>query len=103
MEATDFDAPGLGEGELDRLWELGDVGSSRRLSPRRREVFGRLLSGESEKQGAAALGISRHTFHSTARQIYDHFGLAGRVALLSWVLGRSGGRGWNLQTDAVSR
>lgn len=63
-----------------------EVAALGRASPRAREVLGRLLSGDGEKQIAVALGISRHTVHVYVKQLYRIFGVCSRPELLSlWI------------------
>jgi DNA-binding CsgD family transcriptional regulator len=52
------------------------------LSPRMRQVLACLLEGESEKQAAARLGVSRHTIHEHVKRLHKHFGVASRGELL---------------------
>ncbi len=60
------------------------------LPPRVRQVLTCFLDGDSDKQAAARLGISRHTVNEYAKQINRHFGVTGRAELLArWVR-----RGW---------
>jgi DNA-binding CsgD family transcriptional regulator len=58
------------------------------LSPRLRQTLEGLLSGESEKQIAARLGISRPTVHEYVGGIYRHFGVEGRGELAAYFLRR---------------
>lgn len=55
---------------------------------RLRQVFHHLLTGESEKQVAAGLGISVNTLHHRAQDVYRHVGVEGRIELLSEMLRR---------------
>ena len=56
------------------------------LSPRQRETLKLLLSGDSEKQIAGKLALSRHTVHVYVKGLYRHFGASSRAELLSrWV------------------
>jgi DNA-binding CsgD family transcriptional regulator len=59
------------------------------LTPRRRQVFHRLLLGDGEKQAAIAIGISVHTLHSYTKQLYRHFGVCGRSELMALALKNS--------------
>jgi DNA-binding NarL/FixJ family response regulator len=44
------------------------------------------LRGESEKQIAQKLGLSRHTVHEYVGNIYRHFGVCSRAELMAmWV------------------
>ena len=56
------------------------------LSPRLRQTLQCLLSGDSEKQIAAKLEVSRHTVHVYVKGLYRRFGASSRAELLSkWV------------------
>jgi DNA-binding CsgD family transcriptional regulator len=57
-----------------------------RLSPRQQETLKHLLTGDSEKQIAAKLSVSRHTVHVYVKGLYRHFGASSRAELLArWV------------------
>jgi DNA-binding CsgD family transcriptional regulator len=60
-----------------------------KLSPRERETLQHLLSGDSEKQVAAKLQLSRHTVHIYVKTLYKHFGVNSRGELLAKCLGGS--------------
>lgn len=53
------------------------------LSPRRVQTLRRLLAGDSEKQIAVYLGISRHTVHVYVKGLYRHFEVSSRGELLA--------------------
>jgi DNA-binding NarL/FixJ family response regulator len=53
------------------------------LSPRMRQTLDRLLAGDSEKQIANHMGLSRHTVHVYVKAIYKGFGVSSRGELLS--------------------
>jgi DNA-binding NarL/FixJ family response regulator len=74
------------------------------LSPRLRQTLSGLLAGNSEKQVAATLGLSKHTVHLYVTAIYRHFGVNSRGELLALLL-RGGGRraGANGAVDAEDR
>ncbi len=56
------------------------------LSPRQRQTLSCLLIGDSEKQIAAKLSLSRHTVHVYVKGLYRHFGASSRGELLArWV------------------
>lgn len=56
------------------------------LPPRQQQVLFRLQSGNSEKEIAWALGISRHTVHVYVKLLYRSFGVRSRGELLSlWI------------------
>ncbi len=54
-----------------------------KLSPRERQTLQYLLAGDSEKQVAAKLDISRHTVHIYVKTLYKHFGVNSRGELLA--------------------
>jgi DNA-binding CsgD family transcriptional regulator len=58
------------------------------LSPRLRQTLACLLEGDSEKQVAWRLGLSRWTVHEYVTMLYRRFGVRSRAALLSHVLAR---------------
>lgn len=53
------------------------------LSPRTRQTLERLLAGDSEKQIATRLGVSRHTVHVYVKAIYKGFNVCSRGELLA--------------------
>src|SRR5688500_9364645 len=58
----------------------------RELSPRMQQTLQSLLTGDSEKQAAAKLGVSRNTVHVYVKQLYRRFGVNSRGELLAkWV------------------
>ncbi|TCO75483.1 helix-turn-helix transcriptional regulator [Chromatocurvus halotolerans] len=59
------------------------------LTPRMREVLMGLLAGESEKQIASRLGLSRHTVNRHVQRVYRHYDVTSRGRLLAKL--RSGG------------
>jgi len=60
--------------------------SAERLSPRQQQTLTHLLNGDSEKQIAAKLALSRHTVHVYVKGLYRHFGASSRGELLArWV------------------
>jgi DNA-binding CsgD family transcriptional regulator len=54
-----------------------------KLTPRMRLTLERLLCGESDKEIAMHLGISRHTVHQYCKAIYRAHGVTGRTQLLA--------------------
>ena len=63
------------------------------LPPRVRAVLRCLLEGDSDKQIAARLGISRYTVNQYTKALYRHFGVSARAELLArWVRRGWGGR-----------
>jgi DNA-binding CsgD family transcriptional regulator len=71
------------------LMSAGDPYSPTRLPPRVREVLSCLLEGDSEKQAAARMGLSRSTVHQYVEFLYRHYGVASRAELLARVLRRT--------------
>ena len=65
------------------------------LSPRLRQTLAGLLEGDSEKQVAARLGISRATAHQYVTALYRRFGVQSRGQLLAYILKRSGAVEWS--------
>lgn len=53
------------------------------LSPRTRQTLDCLLAGDSEKQVAARLGLSRHTVHVYVKTLYRRFGVSSRGELFA--------------------
>lgn len=61
------------------------------LSPRMRQTLERLLAGDSEKEVAARLGLSRHTVHVYVKTLYRRFDVCSRGELFArFVNGRNG-------------
>lgn len=59
-----------------------------RLTPRQRQVLESFWEGDSEKQTALRLGVSRHTVHFHVQQLYRRFGVTSRGQLLARVPSR---------------
>ncbi len=53
-----------------------------KLSPRLQQTLRALLAGDSEKQIACRLGLSRHTVHDYVKTLYRHFEVATRAELI---------------------
>ena len=53
------------------------------LTPRMRQTLERLLAGDSEKQIASHLGVSRHTVHVYVKGLYRHYDVCSRGELLA--------------------
>jgi DNA-binding CsgD family transcriptional regulator len=64
------------------------------LSPRERQTLESMLTGASEKEIAAGLGISPHTVHHYIKSLYRRFGVQSRPELMArcWPLRQSGPR-----------
>jgi DNA-binding NarL/FixJ family response regulator len=58
------------------------------LSPRLQQTLVCLLQGQSEKEVAASLQLSRGTIHQYITALYRHFGVRSRAQLLATVLQR---------------
>jgi len=54
-----------------------------KLSRRLHQTLTALLQGDSEKQVALHLGLSRHTIHAYVKGLYRHFGVNSRGELLA--------------------
>ena len=65
-----------------------DVPAMADLTPRQREVLDRLLAGDSQKQIAAALGISRHTVGDHLKDLHRIFDVSSRGELLAKFIAR---------------
>jgi DNA-binding CsgD family transcriptional regulator len=56
------------------------------LTPRLRQTLQCFLEGNSDKQAARRLGLSRHTVHEYTKVIFARFGVSSRAELLaSWI------------------
>lgn len=64
------------------------------LSPRLRQTLACLVQGDTEKQVAARLGLSRATLHDYVTALYRRFGVNSRAQLLAHVLKRVARREW---------
>ena len=60
------------------------------LTPRQRDALVRLLTGESEKEAAARMGVTGHTFHQYAKAVYRHYRVRSRPELMAYFLARGG-------------
>jgi len=59
------------------------VQKTAKLPPRQRQTLDRLLAGDSEKQIAARLEVSKHTVHIYVKSLYRRFGVCSRGELLA--------------------
>jgi DNA-binding CsgD family transcriptional regulator len=57
--------------------------ATRGLSPRQLDALRHLLTGKSEKQIAADLGVSYNTLHHYVKALYRHFGVTSRIEMLA--------------------
>ena len=60
------------------------------LSPRHGQTLEHLLAGDSEKQIAIKLGVSRNTVHVYVTALYRHFDVNSRGELLARFVGKRG-------------
>lgn len=60
-----------------------ELSNSSDLRPRHRETLELLMTGASEKEIAAALGISVHTVHQYVKAIYRRFRVKSRAQLMA--------------------
>ncbi|MFT3766672.1 MAG: helix-turn-helix transcriptional regulator [Minicystis sp.] len=65
-----------------------DPAICRGLAPRLQDTLRSLARGQSEKQVAAALGLSPHTVHEYVKALYRHFGVQSRSELLALCLAK---------------
>ena len=83
--------------ELDAALPADPTASIAALTDAQRQVLRLLVRGESVKQVAAALALSRHTVHSHAKEIYRLVGVHSRAELIArcWsaVMGNSNREG----------
>lgn len=72
------------------------------LPPRERQVLRCLLEGDTDKQIAARLNLSQHTVNQYTKDIFHHFDVHARTALLArWVRrGWGSGANWDLADSA---
>jgi FixJ family two-component response regulator len=54
-----------------------------KLTPRQRDVISLLLAGDSLKEIAQKLGLSKHTVGDYVKEIYKHFSVSSRAELLA--------------------
>jgi DNA-binding CsgD family transcriptional regulator len=69
--------------ELARLWRGPEDRQRAVLPPRLRQVVELLCEGNSEKQIAAKLKLSRHTVHNYLKELHRRFSVASRGELLA--------------------
>ncbi|WP_168219080.1 response regulator transcription factor [Limnoglobus roseus] len=67
---------------FDTRLHLSDDPIWQGLTPRLRDVLMALRSGDSEKQIALRLGLSRHTVHEYVGALYRRFGVSSRPELM---------------------
>ena len=63
-----------------------------KLSSRMRQTLECLLAGDSEKEAAAKLQLSRHTVHIYVKNLHKHYQVSSRGELLARCLGNQAGR-----------
>lgn len=72
---------------MDRSLATPDAPGPAGLTRRQRQTLDGLLDGDSEKQIALALGLSRATVHEYVTAIYRHYRVSSRGELLSRFIG----------------
>ena len=70
------------------------------LAPRLAATLRCLLEGDSEKQVAARLGLSRATVHEYVKAVYRHFHVSSRPAPMAYFLRRTGFKLPDVRDDA---
>jgi len=73
---------------IGRQLATADEPSATQLSPRRQQVLDCLLEGDSEKQVAARLGLTRQTVNHYIKAVYRHFCVNSRAELMAAFLRR---------------
>lgn len=69
--------------EVARLWRLpAPADPADALTPRQRQIVHRLRAGDSEKQVAFRLGITRQTVHGYVKDLHRRLGVSNRFDLL---------------------
>lgn len=67
---------------------VDEAGPFAGLGPRLRQVLDALVEGDSEKQVASRLGLSRHTVHDYVKDLYRRLGVGSRGEMLAYYLRR---------------
>jgi DNA-binding CsgD family transcriptional regulator len=84
--------------ELGRLIGVSLVSATepmlQELPRRLRQTLTCLMQGDSEKQVAARLGLSRATTHQYVTALYRRFGVQSRPQLMAYAFGRIGRGEW---------
>jgi DNA-binding NarL/FixJ family response regulator len=76
----------------DHLSSGAGPGEELGLPPRLQQTLRRLVQGDSEKQVAKKLGLSRHTIHVYVKQLYKRLSVSSRGELLAKFVRGSSGR-----------
>jgi len=71
----------------------GAAAAGEDLPPRLRQTLQLLLAGNSEKEAATTLGLSRATLHKYVTALYRHFHVSSRPELLAKLLGDKNSHG----------
>ena len=66
-----------------------DITGAERLTPREREVLGRIIAGASNKEAGRTLGISPRTIEVHRARIMDKLGAKNAADLVRIVLGQA--------------
>ena len=72
----------------DTFHGLADVKGAELLTPREREVLGRVIAGASNKEAGRALGISPRTIEVHRARIMDKLGAKNTADLVRIVVGQ---------------
>lgn len=73
----------VGESSVAGNFQRSAGKSYRPLPPRQDQTLQHLLEGDSEKQVAKKLGLSRHTVHVYVKALYRRYGVSSRAELLA--------------------
>jgi two-component system nitrate/nitrite response regulator NarL len=71
----------------------------RNLTPREQEVLGMVAAGQSNKEVAFSLGITRSTVDLHVHHILQALGVTNRVAATLWALRHDGGGGYEPEEE----
>jgi DNA-binding CsgD family transcriptional regulator len=72
----------------DTFHDLADVKGAELLTPREREVLGRVIAGASNKEAGRTLGISPRTIEVHRARIMDKLGAKNTADLVRIVVGQ---------------
>ena len=72
----------------DTFGDLADVKGAELLTPREREVLGRVIAGASNKEAGRTLGISPRTIEVHRAHIMDKLGAKNTADLVRIVMGQ---------------
>jgi len=75
----------------DTAWPQHPASGIAALSPRQRTILNLLLHGQGRKQIADSMGLSIHTVHGYAKEIYEVFGVHSHAELMRRFMEGDGG------------